>query len=263
MIRNRVSFFTIVLVTTLIVTAQSGTDPFPETAIGHPDGHLHRFSIQASGAYQSRSSEQQLGLVDLQRYEMALSLVVHPQVTISGQTVASVADSNRYEAVGALTLYLRSPLCADCAVNPDGRIGSPVIKLEGGGRLKSAGIAGKTIASIRLLLPITSLTTAGALYRYVQDREPDEVQEFAGIIRQYIAPYHSDSSFVNPDGPVGYPALELMAGGASEGYFGKIGLRFPLNPHTTLLLEAEAERGSSYDFTTYGLSIGLAFYPRR
>jgi len=114
-----------------------------------------------------------------------------------------------------------------------------------------------------LILPFSARLTLSGSYRYLEKIEPFEVSQATLAATYYLSEYPSDSSYVNPDGPIGFPAIQISSGGSANGLFGELAIVFPIKQTLTLRSLLRMERTDDPYQRSLAAGVGLAFYPQR
>ncbi len=224
-----------------------------------PDGLLGKPSIVAGAGYASVSGSAMHG-ADFQTYWTQVRIPIHPQVSSRFSWNVRTQDSVRYQIAAGLIFYLADPLTAP--INPDGPIMRPVIIADGGFRFYGSTDQNHYwIGNVSLQLPISSNLTLAGGYRYYENEEVNELVDYYGCLNIYFGNYHDNERFSNPDGPPGFLAAELRAGGSAAGHFGQAKVLLPLNMTTTVAVILRGEWFETPSQKALVAGLELSVYP--
>ncbi|UCG61208.1 MAG: hypothetical protein JSV52_12925 [Candidatus Zixiibacteriota bacterium] len=209
----------------------------------HPDGAVGSATFHGLFQYQLVTKPEGVPTVDIQKYHAELGWVADDYVTLMARFLTVDEDSLRYELNGGLRIYTRNPVTGSGRRNADGLVGAPVVTLGAGIRYNDFAIKEtRMVGDISLLLPVSEQLSLLTGYRAYEAIEEVDVVTAYGGVNLYLLGYSADSSYTNPDGPVGYVAFHLTGGGSSNGIFGDLTLQLPINDNLTWKINIRGER---------------------
>ncbi len=239
-------------------------DSIPHQFRNHPDGVVGQISLHGQAHYASVSKDPGFRALDAQTYRLGLHTVVSSRITLETEYEALKLDSVRHSLSGGFKYYLKNPLQKNTFCNPDGQIGGVVLNLAVGARFSdSPGSATRMVGDFNVTLPVSARLSLAAGYRYYEAIEVNDVVQGYGRLAIFFSDYPPDSAYVNPDGPVGYPVLSLSGGGSSNGFFGEIALKFPLDGKISLKSVFSAERVASPYQLSLSAGVGVSVYSQK
>jgi hypothetical protein len=243
-------------------TSEPTTGPSGSTApLNHPDGLIGRFSLHGRFSYASVSVDDDAVVNDVLRYSVGLGWVLHRRFSLHSDFEARRQDSTRFELSGGIRLYSKDPLAAPVA-NADGPVGGPVLRLSGGARYSgSSSGAVRAVGEAGVLVPVSTKLSLAAGWRFYEAIETSDITRVFGSVSLYFSRYFRGGRYLNPDGPPGYLATRILAGGSSRGYNGRLEFILPLEQTTSLKVLLGAERNELLNRKTLKAGIGVALYP--
>jgi hypothetical protein len=213
-----------------IIIALFMTEPVSaQTPIYSPDGPLGHIAVRLHGCYTSESAEPGVSVSDIGRIGADLIFPYLKTLTIGGSYELEKGDSLFHNISIMIKKYTANPLGPSVRCNPDGRIGAPIIKINGAIRVADAD-PGNSINRLgfELSIPLSSGFTLGAGANFYSEDKPEHSDDFYGIISFYPARYRDGKEYANPDGIEGVPSFSFRAGGSKFGQFGRLDVTVPL-----------------------------------
>lgn len=193
--------------------------------------------------------------------ELSLPLPISSHITFEPRYRAENRTNIRHEITTDFTIRGNTP-GGSYRVNADGAIGKPVISVRIGVRFYEGNTETRYgVSGMKIALPSSTRLTLGAGGYFSADTARSDIENFFGFLNWYSSNYLPNEPFSNPDGPVGFLAAQLRAGGSSDGTFGELRVLFPINPRTTVSGFVRGTRVTEpYERTlTFGASYAL--YP--
>lgn len=230
----------------------------------HPDGTVGQVSLHGYADYASVSTKPGHFAPDAQIYALGLDLVAGARIALQTEYELFKQDSVRHCLRGGIKFYLKDPLQEGAPRNPDGQIGGVVLSLGVGGRFSdSPSGATKRLVDISTALPVSMRLSLAAGYRYYEEIEINDAMQAYGGVTVYFSEYSADSAYVNPDGSIGHPILNLSGGGSPKGVFSRISIIFPIQREVSLTATLAVERIKSPYRLALTAGVGLSVYPHR
>jgi hypothetical protein len=234
----------------------------PQAAIHHPDGRLGRLSGWVSGSYLSPLGETRVPIVDQTRIGLGIRFPATRRFTLEAGYFLSSGDSVFHEYSVAVKAYMGDPLRSSTAVNPDGKIGAPIISVLFHGVLpdRNPGDHHHRVC-LRGWLPVSRNMTVAGGWRYYEIEDPFQVDEYFAAVRLFPRDYPAGEEYINPDGVEGIPSLSLTGGGSVNGFHGQLDIIMPLSPRVSIAFLIRGERVASPYLRTAELGGKISFYP--
>lgn len=228
----------------------------------HPDGAVGSVGFQGFFQYALVTKPVNQPVVDIEKYEGGFNWVIADHANLMARFLTIKEDSIRYELSGGARLYFANPLSTGRPANPDGPVGVPVVSLWGGLRYNELSVKEpKYLGDFEVIVPVSRRLSVAAGYRALEVIEEADVQTAYGKVSFYVARYHADSAYTNPDGPVNNVAIHLSGGGSTNGVFGDLTLLFPINNSLTWKLSIRGERVEFPYRRSAILGVGFSIYP--
>ncbi len=230
--------------------------------VRHPDGIIGRPNGQIFGSYSSVSAERASDLVDRKTLGIDIGLPASKDLYFFCGYYGEYVGAFFHNIEIGGRFYPRNPLDSLKECNPDGTLFAPVISLSFLHTLKDENNRiNRQRYNLDLLLPISPLLTPGVGISLYHRKPAYDAEEFSLSLNLYTSKYETGQNYSNPDGPEGAPAFSLKAGGSGDGYFGQVGLIFPIESSLTLLINLRREKVSSPRIVSNIAAFRLKFYP--
>ena len=251
----------------VIMSVESSTQelsPVPSKNLRlHPDGAIGRMSFSTNVIYSSVTAERPYPEKDFQLLSVSLDYVPMTFMTLLNTFHFNYQDSLRYQYQPGIRFYLKNPLKHPRYANPDGPIWGAVLTVSGGVRFYGdADTYSSWLADANISVPVSHSLTIQTGYRYYEDRQLFDLVTAYGQMSIYTQQYVQDSTYVNPDGPIGNMVLRLLGGGSSYGGMGQVELLFPLEPSLTLTAVFRYERTVAPVRKALSAGVGISYYSK-
>lgn len=228
----------------------------------HPDGVVGRFGGWIGGSYASPLGKTQIPVADRSRLGLGIKFPVARQVTCAAGYSLTERDSAFHEYSLALKVYLRDPLKSHDMVNPDGRIGTPVVSVLFEGILPDRKPGDHRYkVCLQSLMPVSRNLTVGGGWRYYEDGDPFQVDEYFAEVRLFLKGYLAGEEYLNPDGIEGTPSFAVTGGGSGNGFHGEMDVIVPLSARASIGFFVRGERVASPYFRIAELGGRICVYP--
>lgn len=173
-------------------------------------------------------------------------------------------DSLYHRYTAGFRLRSADPLRAGASVNPDGRVGAPLLDFSFTGKFPDAeSKAHRYWIDVSALVPVSEGLSIGGGMRYYEEENPRRVDEYFGLLNYFPVGYSTDAEYENPDGVEGYPSFYFAAGGSDNGYFGRLDIAMPIKPELTLTFMLRGEIVSDPDVKIAVAGGRISYYPGR
>ena len=244
----------------VVVGILQGTGSNAQTS--HPDGLIGRPSGWISAGYASVYVEEGIPGFDRTRFGAGMTIPATRLLTFEASYAFENEDTLYHIYSAGFRFRFGDPLKPNSSINPDGRVGRPVLLLSYEGKFSDIETANhRSYANIETLLPVSSRFTFGGGWRYYDEDEPRQVDEYFGVLNYFPRSYAPGREYENPDGIDGNPSFSLRGGGSKHGFFGQFDIAAPLKPNLTLTLSIRGERVPSPYVRTAILSGRISYYP--
>ena len=228
----------------------------------HPDGRLGRFGGWLSAGYASIFVERGIPGFDKTRFSGGLIYPVFKKLTLESSYSLESQDTLYHVYSIGFRGYLAGPIGSNNRINPDGRVGIPIIQAVFTGKMPDVHPdKHRYRVESSLLLPISRRFSLGGGWNYYEMDDPRMVDEFFGRLNYFPKNYAPGREYENPDGVEGYPSFFLSGGGSQYGFFGQLDVAVPLKSNLTLTLLVRGERVASPYVRTAYLIGKISFYP--
>ncbi len=242
-----------------------GISPVPSKNLRlHPNGAVGRMSLHTNLRYSSVAAEHPFPAKDFQSLSFGLNYVPFAFMTVLHAVHFRHQDSLQYQLQSGLRFYLKNPLKAQSYANPDGAIWGPVMTFSGGMRFYGdADTYTSWLGNVSLSIPVSHSLTLETGYRYYEDRQLFDLVTMYGQVSIYTKQYVRDSTYVNPDGPIGNLTVRLRGGGSEYGSMGQMEFVFPLEPTLTLTAMFRYERTVAPVRKALSAGVAISYYSKR
>ncbi len=227
----------------------------------HPDGVVGKLSLSFGLSYLSIKNQPGQPVVDAQKYKAKIGWVISEKFSEHQSFTILKEFQTTYQLGLGFRYYFSNPLQNTARVNPDGKIGSPIVTLDAIMLLDNyKKTKATTNFKVEILFPLSpSLSIFGGYTSYEKINSKDVEKTFGGL-HFFLSSYPLHNKFANPDSPVSGMAISLSGGSREFGNYGEIDFAVPSSESTTVTVSLRSDfLEAPYD-KTYTGSLQINYY---
>ena len=225
---------------------------YQDNLVNHPDGTVGKLSFNIGGSYHSIKNQPGQPIIDAQSFQVGMGVVLTDKLSEHHSFSIYREFNSSYQLQIGLSYYFANPTLQNINLNPDGKLGTPILKLDLIHLMDNyKETKSKNNFQAEVVFPIAnSFSIFGGFTKYEEITSNDNRETYGGV-HLYLSTYPQGYAYENPDSPISSFALSLSAGKSKMGKFGKFEVLVPSSKSITIKISAvgnflEAPRDKMY-----------------
>lgn len=207
----------------------------------HPDGTVGKLSVNFGSSYLSIKNQPGQPVVDATKFQAELGWVIADNFSERQSFTIITEFQTTYELSFGFSYYFSNPVNT-VKVNPDGKIGSPIVSLDAIFLLDSyeETTTNKNFKA-EILFPLTPAFSIFGGYTAYEEISPRDVEKIFGGLHIFLSSYTPANKYNNPDSPLTGMAVLLNGGSSEFGNYGQLKLALPASQSVTVKISARGD----------------------
>ncbi len=227
----------------------------------HPDGVVGKLSTTIAASFTSISNQPNQPVVDATTLQAELGWIFSDKFSEHQAFRILKEFETTYQLSVGFKYYLSNPLNKNAIVNPDGKIGSPIISVDAIMILDNLKETNSTTNyKAELALPLSPTFSIFAGYTSYEEINQRDVEKIFGGIHLFLSKYNTFDKFNNPDSPLDGIAIIIKGGNSEFGSFGKIQFVIPSSHSVTIDISARGDFLEAPFDKSYTGSFQISYY---
>ena len=234
---------------------------YQDNILLHPDGTVGKLSFNIMASYISLKNQPGEPITDAQSFKAGMGFVLSEKLSEHHSFAMYREFNSTYTFTIGLSYYLANPTQDSISVNPDGKIGAPVLQVNAIHLMDNfKNTKSKTNFKSEIVIPLAHTFSIFGGYTKYDQISPRDIEELYGGLHIYFSSYPQSSAYENPDSPLSSFAISLSGGKSDYGKFGKLELLLPSSQSTTIKISATASTFEAPYDKSYTGSMQLFYY---